>query len=67
MSSEFEWHTYKKKPVKIKAKRMRKPFVVNTLEGKMNGDAGDWLVWGVAGERYPCKDSIFRKTYELAE
>lgn len=25
---------------------------------------GDWIITGVAGERYPCKPSIFAATYE---
>ena len=38
---------------------------IDTLEGKMIGRVGDWIITGVEGERYPCKDSIFKKTYEL--
>ena len=34
-----------------------------TLEGKMNTDIGDWIIRGVKGEFYPCKDEIFRITY----
>lgn len=26
--------------------------------------AGDWIITGVKGEKYPCKDEIFRMTYE---
>ena len=25
---------------------------------------GDWIITGVAGERYPCKPAIFEATYE---
>jgi len=25
---------------------------------------GDWIITGIAGERYPCKPDIFEKTYE---
>jgi hypothetical protein len=28
---------------------------------------GDWIIKGVNGEVYPCKDDIFKKTYELVE
>ena len=28
---------------------------------------GDWIIKGVAGEFYPCRDDIFRQTYEEAE
>jgi len=30
----------------------------------MNVSPGDWIITGVEGERYCCKDSIFKKTYE---
>ena len=41
--------------------------VMETLEGKMEGHVGDWIVKGISGEFYPCKDDIFQKTYEEAE
>lgn len=25
---------------------------------------GDWIIRGVQGEFYPCRDSVFRETYE---
>ncbi len=28
---------------------------------------GDWIIKGVAGEFYPCKQDIFEKTYEAYE
>lgn len=39
-------------------------FSIETLEGKLYVSEGDWIITGVEGERYPCKDSIFQKTYE---
>lgn len=38
--------------------------VINTLEGAMRADPGDWIIRGVNGEFYPCKPDIFEKTYE---
>lgn len=38
--------------------------IVKTLEGNMRGEIGDWIIKGVAGELYPCKPDIFKKTYE---
>ena len=35
-----------------------------TLEGTMLCNVGDWIIRGVAGEFYPCKDAIFQATYE---
>lgn len=37
---------------------------IDTPEGGHNVCPGDWIITGVRGERYPCKDSIFRETYE---
>jgi len=40
---------------------------IETLEGTMTADVGDWIIKGVAGEFYPCKPDIFEATYELVE
>lgn len=40
---------------------------IETLEGDMAVSPGDWVITGVAGEKYPCKDSIFQATYEPAD
>lgn len=37
---------------------------IQTLEGLMRGDYGDFIIRGVEGEIYPCKPDIFEKTYE---
>lgn len=37
---------------------------VQTLEGIMMARPGDWIIRGVEGEIYPCKDSVFQATYE---
>ncbi len=39
--------------------------VIDTLEGPMRADVGDWIIKGVAGEFYPCKPKIFEATYEV--
>jgi hypothetical protein len=41
--------------------------VIETLEGAMTARFGDWIIKGVANEFYPCKDDIFRATYEPVE
>jgi hypothetical protein len=38
--------------------------VIDTLEGEMRADPGDWIIRGVKGEFYPCKPDIFEATYE---
>lgn len=40
---------------------------VKTLEGKMTANVGDWIIVGIKREIYPCKDDIFRATYEVVE
>mgnify|MGYP001577226084 CR=1 FL=1 len=40
---------------------------IPTLEGTMTASVGDWIIRGVMGEIYPCKDDIFRMTYESVE
>lgn len=58
---------YRKKPVVVEAYQTDKELYINTLEGIMHADIGDWIITGVHGEQYPCKPDIFEKTYELAE
>ena len=55
---------YRKKQITVEAEQQDKDFVIDTLEGKMSGKAGDYLVIGVHGERYPVKRDIFEETYE---
>ncbi len=40
------------------------PFI-KTLEGKHYISKDDYIITGMEGERYPCKNSIFHKTYTL--
>ena len=37
---------------------------IETLEGTMTTNYTDWIIKGVNGEFYPCKNDIFEKTYE---
>ena len=37
---------------------------IKTLEGQMTARVGDWVIRGVVGEIYPCRDDIFQATYE---
>jgi hypothetical protein len=41
--------------------------VIQTLEGQMVANVGDWIIQGVKGELYPCKPDIFAATYEAVE
>jgi hypothetical protein len=55
---------YRKKPVIIDAVRLTTTIKIDTLEGILIGNPGDWLITEIKGEQYPCKNDIFEKTYE---
>ncbi|MHA2915551.1 hypothetical protein [Staphylococcus epidermidis] len=44
-----------------------KVMYIDTLEGVMTANIGDYIVKGVNGEFYPVKPEIFEKTYEVLE
>jgi hypothetical protein len=41
-----------------------KDLIVSTLEGDMSASVGDFIIKGVKGEFYPCREDIFDLTYE---
>ena len=45
----------------------KETMVIETLEGNMTANVGDYIIKGVQGEFYPCKPAIFEQTYELVE
>lgn len=55
---------FKKRQVVIDAYQTDKELYIDTLEGTMKADPGDWIITGVHGEKYPCKNDIFKETYE---
>lgn len=58
---------YRKKPVIIEAYQTDKEIDIETLEGTMHASVGDYIITGVNGEKYPCKEDIFLKTYEAID
>lgn len=40
---------------------------IETLEGDMYVNLGDYVIKGVNSELYPCKPDIFHKTYDIIE
>ncbi len=40
---------------------------IETLEGSMFVEIGDFIITGVQGEKYPCKAEIFHATYTRVE
>ena len=45
----------------------REKLVCGTLEGVHKVDFNDYIIQGVKGEIYPCKENIFELTYEKVE
>ena len=41
-----------------------KTIKIETLEGEMVANIGDYIIKGIKGEFYPCKPDIFEQTYE---
>ena len=37
---------------------------IQTLEGEMRANIGDYIIKGIKGEFYPCKPDIFKASYE---
>ena len=37
---------------------------IKTLEGDMKANIGDYIIKGVKNEFYPCREDIFRMTYD---
>ena len=50
--------------IKRTLKKMLVGIAIDTLEGTMIVDYGDYIIKGVQGELYPCKPDIFEQTYE---
>ena len=38
--------------------------VIQTLEGPLTAQAGDWVVRGPAGEQWPVRPEVFRQQYQ---
>ena len=58
---------YRKKPIIIEAYQTDVELDIETLEGIMHANIGDYIITGVQGEQYLCKPDIFEATYESVE
>lgn len=54
---------YRRKPIVVRAYRTYERVIVNTLEGDMLAEPGDYIIIGINGEKWPCKPDIFQQTY----
>ena len=60
---ESKFEKFEKIPVMIKAYQTDEEVEIETLEGVMKANKGDWIIKGVKGELYPCKPEVFDLTY----
>jgi len=63
----IKFKKFRKKPIVISAALLDEPIEIETLEGTMIGNIGDYLIRGISGEYYPCKPEIFNASYEPVE
>ncbi len=51
----------------IDLKNSKTGWSIQTLEGRYDVISGDWIIKGIKGEYYPCKEDIFKMTYEKVD
>lgn len=60
------WNSVQKKPVEV---HFRGPLesseVVNTMEGRVRAESGNYIIKGVEGEKYPIEADEFNRLYEV--
>ena len=61
--TQLNFKPYRKKPTNVFAAQLSQRITIPTSEGNISGNSGDWLLFDVEGNPYPCKDSVFKKTY----
>ena len=64
MGVQAKMKKYRKKPIVISAEEATEVTEIETREGVMMAQPGDFIITGVKGERYPCKPDIFHATYD---
>ena len=62
--TEKQFKKFRKIPVVIEAYQTDVEMEIETQEGTMKANKGDWIIKGVKGELYPCKPDVFEMTYE---
>ena len=64
-----DFGTYKKDDIRtnIRYHEETKSFFIETMEGKMTIGDKDYIIRGIVGEYYPCKEDIFIALYDKCE
>lgn len=55
---------YRRKALVVEAVKITSAITVETAEGTMTGQPGDYLITHSDGTQYPCSADTFAKTYE---
>lgn len=58
---------FRKAPVELKAVQATETMTVQTWEGPVQADPGDWIMTGVKGEQWPIKPEVFSKSYDATD
>ncbi|MFS7411438.1 hypothetical protein AB6889_02275 [Carnobacterium maltaromaticum] len=61
----MEKYKVMKKKIMVDAYQTKKSIEIETLEGMMHAEPGDWIITGIKGEQYPVREDIFYETYEI--
>lgn len=64
-TSLAELYDFFQRPPKVDVSDPDNPILkIETLEGTLTAQQGDYIIKGIRGEFYPCKKDIFEQTYE---
>ncbi|MDG5788451.1 hypothetical protein QA612_13260 [Evansella sp. AB-P1] len=55
---------YRQKPKVVEAIKITRLMTIETAEGRVTGNPGDYLITDTNGEQYPLESHIFEKNYE---
>jgi hypothetical protein len=61
------WRKYVKKHIEVSAHQTMFRKLLDTHNGQVWAEQGDYIVKDIEGKEYPCKKEIFEKTYDKVE
>ena len=62
-----QWFKHGDHPAVVVEKRIDAFGYIETPEGRLRVEPGDWIITGIAGENYPCKPDIFEQLYTACD
>ena len=55
---------FRRIPVEVEAVKLTGAMTIETIEGSMTGNSGDYLITELNGDQYTCKAEEFKHIYE---